>query len=126
MGLTPGVTRRVQVPAEDGAWLDIRMLNWLQVDEARQTQLSRLIGRMKSLEGVTLPEPTKVAVDDPLQSYDTLTLLQHGVAGWSYGGIVDVTAFDEPTAKFAALEVLRLAVPSEVEVKISSSPSIGS
>ena len=125
MGLVTGITRRVDVPGEAGAWLDIRMLNWMQVDEARQTQLSRLIARMKEIEGVTLP-PTPQVAPDPLSAYDVQTILRHGVTAWSYEGALDVSAFDEPTAKWAAGEILRLAVPTEGEVKASSSPSIGS
>lgn len=125
MGLVTGITRRVEVPGEDGAWLELRMLSWLQIDEAKRVRLAQLVDQMKLLSGVQLPESSSPAEADPFDSLDRLTLLRLGVVSWSYGEQVAPEELDQATATWAARQVYELAVPTDVESKKHSSPSTG-
>lgn len=116
MGLVTGITRRVEVPGES-AWLELRMLSWLQVEEARSARLNKLVEQMKMLSGVDLPKQSGDAELDPLDSLDHLTLLRLGIASWSYGAEVEPELLDKKTAEWAARAVYELAVPTEADTK---------
>ena len=56
---------------------------------------------------------TKIA--DPLNLYDIATLLEHGIAAWTFERPVDVEArkdLDDDDSEFIAREILRLSKPS--------------
>lgn len=121
MALVTDKTKRVEAPDGSG-WLDIKALGWLVLDNARTKRLHQLTELMRSLKDLTLPSGPAQA-PDPLTAYDKRYLLVHGIADWSYpkndtGKIdpEDVEQLDEPTADWAAREILAYSVPGETEV----------
>ncbi len=123
MGLTKNVTKRLEVPGEDGAWISIRMLSWITLDKAKKIRTGELIETARSLSGVELPTPTVAAEKDRLVQYDMGTLLKHGIVSWGYGDEVDIEQLDAPTADWAARAILDYALPGPAESKGLASPS---
>jgi hypothetical protein len=122
MGTVTGKTTRLNVPGED-AWIEIRALGWLTLDTARTKRLHQIVEMAKTLKDVTLPVSSAPAAPDPLMSYDRLYLLESGITAWSYSDTVDVEQLDDPTAQWAAREILAYSVPGETEVGKASSRS---
>jgi hypothetical protein len=123
MALVTDKTKRIEAPDGSG-WLDIKALGWLALDNARTKRLHQLADLAKALKDVTLPTaPKSSEPTDPLVGYDKRYLLAHGVAAWSYSDTVDVEQLDEPTADWAAHEILAYSVPGETEVGKNSSSS---
>ena len=148
MALTKGITRKVEIPHEEGAWLELRQLNYRQLAEARRVKLDELFVVMKGTKDIALPGETeemrelkKRAQTDPaaaaelerreakakedalLGGYDIGVLLRHGIVAWSYGETVTPDELDERTAQWAAREIVALSVPDEAAVGKASSPS---
>ena len=119
MALTKGVTRKVEVPHEQGAWLELRQLNFRQIAEARALKLNTTIDLLRSLEGIPLPAGRAWSIDNsaPPGSFDVPTLLKYGIVAWSYGDEVTPDELDERTAIWAACEIVALSVPDEATEK---------
>lgn len=122
MALVTERAKRIDVPGED-AWIEIKALGWLVLENARTKRLHQLAELMKSLKDLTLPTSGNQQQADPITGYDKLYLLKHGIAAWSYGETVDVEQLDDPTAEWAAREILAYSVPGEPEMGKHSSPS---
>ena len=133
MALRSTITKRIEVPGELDQYIEIRMLSWLTLNEARRERLKEVAGmreiiamyREVAQNGSAIETAKAEAAKDPFQQYDPLTLLKHGLVAWSYGAKVDVTEFDEKTAEWAAREILAYTLPSEQESKTPSSLSTG-
>ena len=125
MALTKDIYRRLEVPGEDGAWIQIRMLSWLRLDEARRKRLAAIADLARSLSGIDFSQANGATrpVADRLTEYDTLTLLRGGLVAWSYGETVEPEELDEPTALWLAREILDYALPTEAQVKERASRS---
>lgn len=135
MGLISKITKVVEIPGEPSEWLEIRQLGWVTLEKAKTQRLAALIqmndvlGALREAiknGGAVVQEAKAAAAKDPFQQYDQLTLLRHGVAGWSYKADVDVELLDEKTAEWAARQILAYTLPGEAEVKASSSLGTGS
>ena len=123
MALTRGVTRKVEIPHEEGAWMELRQLNYRQLTAARRAKLDDTLGLLRAMQDLTLPQPDGLQQADPLVSYDVGVLLHHGIVAWSYGDEVTPDELDERTANWAAREVLAMSVPDEAAVGKASSRS---
>ena len=123
MALTKGVTRKVEIPHEEGAWLELRQLNYRQLAEARRVKLDDLFTVMRGLKDIALPQQDGQAVADPLAGYDVGVLLRYGIVAWSYGETVTPDELDDRTAQWAAREIVAMAVPDEAAVGKASSRS---
>lgn len=127
MGLVTSITRKVDVPHEAGAWLELRLLSWLRLEDARRKRMNALTETFKALGGLSLPSLNGGApvVEDRLTSYDIGSLLRSGIVSWSYGAFSadQIEDLDEQTAKFAARELLRMSLPEEADLKASASTS---
>lgn len=89
--LTSNITRRLDVPGEDGAWVQIRKLPWRKLREASDAQKEQAYAHVKALgkegmDAVSQVTPDQIAAlkRDPSNQYDTGTLLRAGVTAWSY------------------------------------------
>jgi hypothetical protein len=133
MGLVTDKTKRVEAPDGSG-WVDIKALGWLALDNARTKRIHQLSERLQALKDLKLPtaaelkDLTSLAAaqkPDPLTAYDKRYLLTHGIAAWSYGEFLPdlIEALDEPTADWAAREILSYSVPGESEMGKHSSSS---
>ena len=123
MALTKGVTRKVEIPHEPDQWVQLRMLTYRQLAEARRVKLDDLFTVMRGLKDIALPQQDGQAVVDPLAGYDIGVLLRYGIVAWSYGETVTPDELDYRTAQWAAREIVALAVPDEAAVGKASSPS---
>lgn len=123
MATVTGKTKRIDAPDGSG-WIEIKALGWLVLDNARTKRLHQIMEMAKGLKDLTLPTSAAPAKADAIASYDRLYLLNHGLTSWSYGDTVDVEELDEPTADWAAREILAYSVPGETEVGKASSRSI--
>jgi hypothetical protein len=122
MGVVTGKTQRLDAPDGSG-WIQISALGWLDLDTARTKRLNELAQTMKSFKDLALPSAGEGAKPDPLMMYDRRYLLLHGITEWSYGDPIDVEALDQPTAEWAAREILAFSVPGETEMGKASSRS---
>ena len=125
MGLTSQITRRLEVPGEDGAFIEYRMLSWLTIDKAKKVREPELLAHARTFIGVDIPKPEPGQKQDRLLQFDVYTLLKHGVVGWSYEGEVDIERLDAATAELAARAILDYALPELSEIKGPASPSTG-
>ena len=123
--LTSKIRRRIELPHEPEQWVEVRQLNYLQLDLARDIFQMRNMDRMARLDTKTRQQiaelriailqaekPTVAAIvepADPLAGYDVQTLLQAGVIAWSYDEAVtpeSVDQLDEATAEYVARELV--------------------
>ena len=116
------ISRRVALPHEPGAWVEIKALSWRQLKRARDARLVEAISQYKAMAGMldSLPSASRetAAETDQLDSYELGQLLADGIVAWSYDDEVTpdaIDALDEETARFLGHEILRPALPSEEE-----------
>lgn len=114
MALRTGITKREQIPHEDGQWMDLRLLGWRDLDAARRERQNESYDSLRRMGGdlYKMIQETRAEVkrddtgtDDPLQTYDLGTVLKLGIAAWSYDAPVNdetVGALDRETAEWAA------------------------
>lgn len=113
--------RRLTLPHEPDAWIEVRMLSGLQLQHAQAAARHERITRMHQmgpeLVRATItsadPEAIKAAradnADDPLDGYDRRTLLLEGIVDWGYGEPVtpeNIDDLDEETMQYVALQLL--------------------
>jgi hypothetical protein len=132
MGLVTGITKRTEVPHEAGQWIELRVLSWLRLEDARRKKMNALAGYMRELgEGAAHlgrkngAPPVEDGAEDRLVGYDIGSLLRGGIVGWSYGAfnVAQIEDLDEQTAEWAARELLAMSQPQERDVKAPASPS---
>ncbi len=115
--LTKGITKRVELPHEPGAWIEVKLLGYRQLEAAKQKRLFdqirifRELGPQLPTGGVTIDPDAPVApiIADPLNTYDQGTLLEAAIVAWSYDAKVTVDAIqslDEQTAEYVARQVV--------------------
>lgn len=123
MAIITNITRRAPVPHEPGEWLDIKRLSWRQLEHADSVQQDKLLPQMKKMGGDligALRDVGKKQEQDPVAKYDRGTVLEAGIAGWSYDAQVNkenIDALDEATADWAFREILALNEPRTEEEK---------
>lgn len=134
--LTSRITQTIDHPDEPGVSFTLRRLSYAQVEEAADAKRDKLLGVLKSLDGVTLPESTpeqKAAneqqANNPEQKYDRATVLRHGITAWTYDAPCtpeNIADLDESTASwlFAAIIVHSVRSADEGEASASASPAI--
>jgi hypothetical protein len=117
MGIVTGKTKRIEAPDGSGT-IDIRALGFGMLETAQTKRIEKLASTMKILGDLNLPASSGngAAQEDRVGGYDLFTLLEAGITSWSYGDKVDVNQLDEPTAKWAAREILDYSSPDEAEV----------
>ncbi len=108
-------TDRLEVPDEAGQWIEVRSLLATEMDEARETRLTKIIARFA---GEKLPDVTPPAVEqeETLEQravgYDALTLIKYAVVAWSYdvevkpGKLEHVELLDIATRDWLVLQVV--------------------
>ena len=123
--LIGATTQRVDIPHEPGEWLELRMLSWLDLEEARAERQARALQLMRGLGADLVAQLQGVTQDGQAdggqQELDRATVLRRGLVGWSYGPFSSeaIGQLDEATAAFAYQEILRLSLPSEGDQKNS-------
>ena len=126
MALVTGLTKKLDIPGEDGQWITIRQLSWRQRERASEARTDQVMGRLKSmgpdilreLQGAQARPDVQAATADPLTAYDKALVLQFGITAWSYGDKVkpdDIDELDEATADWAAREIIAFSSPPTEE-----------
>lgn len=120
--LTSLIKKRLDIPNEEGSWVEIRMLSGKKLDEARAAKL-QLIFEMARAMGTELGDriaqqnrDTDDDEADPLAAFDVDTVLRGGIVSWSYKERVtpeNIGDLDEATRNWAAKEIVALTVETE-------------
>ena len=138
--LTMGITERLDVPGEEGQWIEVRRLSWKHLADARKARQEAVFATVRAMGGEVLKSlPSRCskgcgeekhegrctpvaqradqAATDPVNEFDIETLLQSAVVGWSYEETVSkdtISDLSEPTANWLAAEIVRLnTTPAE-------------
>lgn len=134
--LTSKVTKRFPIPHEENQWIEVRLLSWRQLEEARLAKQSQVFANMRDMGADVLRElqgarAEATATDapaelDPLAQYDQATLLRYGIVAWSYDEKVttpNIEELDAETAAWAAKVILNPNERTEEDRKNAFSPS---
>ena len=128
------ITHKLDIPHEEGQWIEFRELGWrtLELSREAKSRTSMLSFRdlgpdfFKSLttpaEGETLTE----ASQKPSDMYDMSTLLRASIATWSYPepcNESNIEALDQKTATWAFDEIIKIHFPTEEALGKVSEPS---
>ena len=127
MGLISQDTRRVDVPGEPGAWVEIRQLGWRKLEAARKAQDKEQRGIMKDFGAEFVKALSSGDADKArdtarqmrwdAEAFDRMTLFGAAVSGWSYNdGKSEPTAanfgdLEEATAEWLVGAILDYARP---------------
>ena len=112
MGIITGISKRLEVPGDPGAWITIRKLGWVDLVASKAARLEAIVDMAKKLSDLrdAIASADRVAPVDPFLEHDQATLLDRGITAWSYGNTVTQDALDSETAEWAAREILALAL----------------
>lgn len=124
--IVKNVKRKLELPHEEGQFIEIRQLSYRELEEARESRREKVITRAAQMGPemmANLPstdrEDIKKAIEDPLNEFDIDVLLEKGIVSWSYPEKVskeNIWLLDEETAQFVALELVPKKRP-EAETK---------
>ncbi len=121
MALVANITKKVDIPHEEGEWLEVRRLSWRQKQKAEDTAKDLMMERMKKLGGdvlAVLRNLDEKQEQAPQAQYDQGAILRAGIAAWSYDAKVNpdtVESLDEETATWAFNEILSFNKPRTEE-----------
>ena len=109
--LTSRERRRLEIPHEPGEWIEIRLVSWEKLQQARQARLDGALDMARrvgmSLEGIQQTGERAEAKDS--DKYDRGTLLRSAVVAWSYDARVtpdNVADLDEQTAGWLVEQIV--------------------
>jgi len=121
MGLVTEVTKRIDIPHEDGEWLEVRRLSWRELETADNAASEASTERIKRMGGDIIKAVMSLRDkerEEQATGYDKLTVLRLGLIGWSYDVKLSpesIDLLDEETAEFAYREILALSNPRTEE-----------
>lgn len=115
--LTYRSTQKVNIPHEEGEWVELKPLSWKDLDRARAERLRTVMDSVRAA-GDMMASLTSMArngtddtptPDDPVAAYDLGALLKAGILAWSYDAVVDqenIDSLDEDTARWIARQLV--------------------
>ena len=131
--LVSKIVEKVDIPHEEGEWVELRQLSWTAMDEAVDAKQERDVGQVKRMggdvfEAIMRSAKPKEDKDEEkpkgrtgYEAYDPETLIRKSVVAWSYEGKVTldkIRDLDSKTADWLAREVYeRNKPPTEDESK---------
>ncbi len=112
-------TRKIELPHEPGAWIEVKDLTWKQIAEAKRLNMLEMMKSMKDFGDILevvmgkKPDPN---VKETIESYDIGYVLKRAIKGWSYPekfteALID--QLDPKTVEFLANELLGIEVEGE-------------
>ena len=114
--LTGNRTRRVDIPDEEGQWVELRELSGRQLRRVKKAKLSETIANAKEMGPEMMQSISEVnreeveeAARDPLAEYDIDKLLEEGIVDWSYDAEVNtdtIGQLDKKTEEFLAMQLV--------------------
>ena len=128
-----GAVRRIDLPHEPGAWVEVRPISWRQLREAIDEAQTAGIRRLATMAGEfhelreLMAEARATTETGRADAYDTATLLRHGVVAWSYTDPVTAETLDELDQETVDLIVAELLprARGEADRKNGTGPSTG-
>ena len=137
MALRSGIVTRQEIPGEDGEWVDLRQLGWKDLDSARRARQTdsfdslRAMGKdLYQMIQETRSDTSAASEIDPLTMYDLGTVLELGIAAWSYDAPVTpetIATLDPETADWAARQIVGVRESEDDRKNVSgasTSPSL--
>lgn len=132
MASVRNITKRIDIPYEDGQHAVIRKLSWRQLERASDARSNAAIGKMRTMGGDVYRAITEAAdqvagaaggeekpavaekptIERLKNLYDAETVLRFGVASLSYFEKfveADVLDIDEKTKDFLVVEILEFS-----------------
>ena len=131
MALRKNVTKHCPIPHEEGAWMELRLLGFQELQESKDVRSRKSLENVRLLGGdiykaIQEAAPSARSEIDPLTEHDVMTLLVKGIVAWSYEDGKPtpeaIATLDDQTAQWAARVILG-ADPEDAE---KNSPSSGS
>lgn len=128
--LTGDRTRRVEIPHEEGQWIELKELSGRQLRKIRKLKFKESIADtramggelMQALGGFSQEDVKKAQKDpDPLAEYDMDALLEAGIVAWSYEEEVNSDNIGQLDQKTERLIALALVGVEEEEEKVKDS-----
>jgi hypothetical protein len=123
--LTNLVKKRLDVPKEDGQWIEIRKLPWRKLREASETQQHAAFAFVKTLGKDGMAAVKEVTAEqiaafkaNPAASYDPGVLMRSAVTAWSYSDKPtpeQIDDLDPDTASWLVDEIVALSRPPRDE-----------
>ena len=119
--LVSNTTRRVEIPHEEGEWMEVKKLSWRQLEKASDIATDESFDRLKKMGGDIIAAFSKREAEekqDPTTKYDRASILQMGIVKWSYDAEVkpeNIDLLDEETAEWAFQEILKPKTEEEAK-----------
>jgi hypothetical protein len=131
--LVSKIVEKIDIPHEEGQWVEIRSLSFTAMEEANDNKQERDLMQVKRMGGDVFEAivrsskktetTSKDEEDDPkkgvtLESYDKETLLRKAIVAWSYDGkpTVDrIRDLDARTANWLSREIYERNKPDTEE-----------
>lgn len=132
--LTRHITKRMTIPHEPDHWMELRRLSWTDLQHASDVHATTIAQRLRAMGSEIVTAVTAArqqreeltpALDTPELNYDQRTLLERGIAAWSYPEPVtpeNIQDLDEETAAWAMRAIIDLARGREGDERKNSSP----
>ena len=132
MTVSSTITHKLDIPHEEGEWMEFKELGWRVLEIAREAKSRASLMSFRDLGPDFLksftsdtPEvekkdaPDEPAVADPKDTYDMAILLRASIISWSYTVACNETNIDEldpRTATWAFDQIIKIHFPTEEEV----------
>ena len=133
--LVSKIVEKLDVPHEEGQWVEIKNLSWKAMEEAVNNKQERDIGQVKRMGGDVFEaimrstnkdedkkddegQPEKKVRGGTFESYDMETLLRKAIISWSYDGkptLERIQDLDARTAKWLARQIYERNKPDTEE-----------
>jgi len=144
MAVKSTVTHKLDIPHEDGEWIEFKELGWRTLESAREMKARNALLSFRDLgpdffravSTPPTPENTPAApvvaeeapeVDEvPIETYDMSILLRSSIVAWSYSvpcNEDNIDNLDQRTASWALKEILKIHFPTKASLGKVSEPS---
>ena len=128
--LTATIKVKLNVPGEDGQWIEIRKLPWRKLREASEVQqdkayaLVKVLGK-EGLDAVKDVTPAQIAAlqKNPVAQYDAGVLVRGAIVAWSYSAHptpAEIEDLDAALVEWLVGEIVHLATPPRVEADVKN------
>lgn len=135
MALVRNITKRIDIPGEDGQFAILRKLSWKQLELASNARAEAALAKMRTMGGEVYRAINDVATQavsaaaasstlkpraDLKNSYDVETVLRAGVVNLSYSETFtadDVMDLDEPTKNVLFDAIMTLSDVGQTEAQ---------
>ena len=108
-------TRKIDLPHEEGEWIEVRDLTRKEINEARRLKTASTIKDFKDIMEMFAGREIDPTVKQTTESFDIDYVLETAIVGWSYGEFNqdDVARLDRKTAEYVARDLLGIEEEGE-------------